>query len=76
MTQHDGRKFSTKDISGSNCANTYKGAWWYNACHFTHLNGMNYQSQNAPYGEGINYYHWKGFGHSLASVSMSIKALP
>ncbi|XP_061176951.1 ficolin-1-like [Saccostrea echinata] len=41
---HNGMKFSTKDqdndMSSVNCATKYHGAWWYNACYQSNLNGQ------------------------------------
>ncbi|GFO37218.1 ficolin-1 [Plakobranchus ocellatus] len=44
MDRHRGRPFSTFNRdndahSGGNCANTHLGAWWYNKCHASNLNG-------------------------------------
>lgn len=43
MTYHHGRPFSTfdhdNDIAVTNCALSYKGAFWYKNCHRVNLMG-------------------------------------
>lgn len=43
MTYHQGRPFSTfdndNDIAVTNCALSYKGAFWYKNCHRVNLMG-------------------------------------
>lgn len=43
MTYHNGRPFSTydhdKDIAVTNCALSYKGAFWYKNCHRVNIMG-------------------------------------
>lgn len=48
-------KFSTYDKDNDlnadeNCAEKYKGAWWFNKCHTSHLNGEYNQTLEYPLG--------------------------
>ena len=56
-------KFTTKDrdqdTHGSNCAVTYKGAWWYTACHGSNLNGAFLNGKHKSYANGVNWSMWK-----------------
>ncbi|XP_071984701.1 tenascin-R isoform X2 [Engystomops pustulosus] len=74
LTYHQGRPFSTKDrdndVAVTNCASSYKGAWWYKNCHRTNLNGKYGESRHS---QGINWYHWKGHEFSIPFVEMKIR---
>ena len=47
MAYSNGMQFSTRnvdnDLSLSNCAVMFEGAWWFNSCHECHLNGLYYR---------------------------------
>ena len=55
LSYHQGRPFSTKDrdndIAVTNCALSYKGAWWYKNCHRTNLNGKYGESRHSQVGD-------------------------
>ncbi|KAJ8270848.1 hypothetical protein GJAV_G00119970 [Gymnothorax javanicus] len=74
LTYHQGRPFSTKDrdndIAVTNCALSYKGAWWYKNCHRANLNGKYGESRHS---QGINWYHWKGHEFSIPFVEMKLR---
>ncbi|KAM4022923.1 tenascin-R isoform 1-T2 [Anomaloglossus baeobatrachus] len=74
LTYHQGRPFSTKDrdndVAVTNCASSYRGAWWYKNCHRTNLNGKYGESRHS---QGINWYHWKGHEFSIPFVEMKMR---
>lgn len=62
-TNHNGLPFSTFDADHdktvSNCAQLYKGGWWYNFCHRANLNGILYPSGcYSDYGTGTDWCGW------------------
>ncbi|XP_051789090.1 tenascin-R isoform X2 [Erpetoichthys calabaricus] len=74
LSYHQGRPFSTKDkdndIAVTNCALSYKGAWWYKNCHRANLNGKYGESRHS---QGINWYHWKGHEFSIPFIEMKMR---
>ena len=64
LAYHNGMYFSTFDRDNDkyvyNCARSCKGAWWYNACHTSNLNGKYKTGQ----------MNWEG---SLKFVEMKIR---
>uniref|UniRef100_A0A8C4QKA7 Tenascin C n=1 Tax=Eptatretus burgeri TaxID=7764 RepID=A0A8C4QKA7_EPTBU len=74
MTYHSGRPFSApdrdNDIAVTNCATSYKGAWWYKNCHRANLNGKFGEDNHS---QGINWYHWKGHEQSIPFVEMKMR---
>lgn len=64
-----GMKFSTYDKDHDlntieNCAVKYKGAWWFNACHTSHLNGD--YNQTLRYPDGVQW------SKNLGTLSYSV----
>jgi len=70
-------QFTTKDqdndMANGNCAQSYKGAWWYNACHKANLNGLYLGRPHASFANGINWHAWRGHYYSLKRAEMKIK---
>ncbi|KAL9985716.1 hypothetical protein ACROYT_G008154 [Oculina patagonica] len=77
LSRHGGHPFSTKDqdndSSSSHCAVSYKGAWWYNACHASNLNGVYHLGAHKSYADGINWHAWKGHHYSAKRAEMKIR---
>ena len=74
---HNDKRFSTfdhdHDTSGTNCAVTFKGAWWYHGCHAWNLNGQYLRGRHASYADGVNWSAWKGQHYSLKFTEMKIR---
>ena len=75
LAHHNKMAFSTKDrdndISSSNCAVLYTGAWWYHSCHNSNLNGK-YLGNKRDY-RGARWHH---FRHSLSLKFTEMKLRP
>ena len=76
MAYQNGVKFTTKDQdndhAGGNCAVSFKGAWWYRACHALNLNGQYLSGQHGTYADGVNWDAWKGQHYSLKTTEMKL----
>ncbi|KFP81609.1 Tenascin-R, partial [Apaloderma vittatum] len=71
MTYHNGRSFSTfdkdNDSAITNCALSYKGAFWYKNCHRVNLMGRYGDNSHS---QGVNWFHWKGHEYSIQFAEM------
>ncbi|XP_057205842.1 tenascin [Triplophysa rosa] len=74
LSYHQNRPFSTydndNDIAVTNCALSYKGAFWYKNCHRVNLMGRYGDNSHS---RGINWFHWKGHEHSIPFAEMKIR---
>ncbi|KAG0431159.1 hypothetical protein HPB47_022044 [Ixodes persulcatus] len=77
----NGANFSTfdqdHDSYGDNCAEKFRGGWWYTSCHHSNLNGLNLNGQHPSYADGIDWsqlYEVTGRHHySYPEVQMKIR---
>ena len=69
LLSHNGRKFTTRDNDNdnhsNNCAQYAQGAWWFENCYNSHLNGRYYHN-------GIIWYSWKR-SYSLKFTEMKTR---
>ena len=77
LSGHRGHPFSTKDrdndSSSGNCAVSYKGAWWYESCHSSNLNGLYHHGKHKSYADGVNWHAWKGYSYAAKTAEMKIR---
>ncbi len=77
VRHHNGHSFSTKDEDNDGwsgqCAQVYKGGWWYGSCHHSNLNGLYLRGHDSSYADAVNWYHWKGHHYSLKFTEMKFR---
>ncbi|XP_060600056.1 fibrinogen-like protein 1 [Ruditapes philippinarum] len=78
LRRHNGAMFSTYDRDHDtsrtmNCAKSNHGAWWYNSCHYSNLNGQYYNQPGKMHYTGINWWDWKKKYYSLKKVEMKFR---
>ena len=75
LANHNNMAFSTKDRDNdrrsSNCAVRFTGAWWYNSCIHSNLNGQYLGNKNDNRGA-----RWGGFKGSLSLKFTEMKLRP
>ena len=78
----NGMKFTTpdqdNDLWPNNCAQTFKGAWWYRDCHESNLNSQYLgNSENkgvvTSFADSINWRTWKEYYYSLKFTEMKVR---
>lgn len=76
LDYQSGFVFSTHDRDsttyGDGCATVFHGAWWYNRCHHSNLNGA-YGS--TAFGKGVVWFPWLGQQYSLKISEMKIRRI-
>ena len=75
IPMHNEQPFSTIDSGPmQECAVRHKGAWWYNNCYYSNLNGKYYSK--VPIGseaDGVAWSKWKGDRDSLKFTEMKVR---
>ncbi|XP_065358889.1 ficolin-2-like [Calliphora vicina] len=76
LSWHNDCTFSTRDFGKkTDCAQGYRGGWWYNNCFNSNLNGK-YLFGKYPktkYGQGVVWSEFRGYEYSLKFVQMMIR---
>jgi ficolin len=81
LTPHNRQMFTTKDKDndihsggGYNCAQVFRGAWWYYKCHTSNLNGLYLNGDSTLWrSRGIVWGDYKGHDYSLKYVKMMLR---
>uniref|UniRef100_A0A8C8SA39 Fibrinogen C-terminal domain-containing protein n=1 Tax=Pelusios castaneus TaxID=367368 RepID=A0A8C8SA39_9SAUR len=77
LSGHNDMLFSTKDREqdpgSKKCATTYKGAWWYNKCHNSNLNGLYLLGAHSSFADGVNWQSGKGYNYSYKRSEMKFR---
>ena len=74
-------KFSTADQDNDmhatlNCAESFKGGWWFTECHSDHMNGQYSYTAECPYATGLHWHSWQNGYKCLKETMLLIKEQP
>uniref|UniRef100_A0A8C5QDJ1 Fibrinogen C-terminal domain-containing protein n=1 Tax=Leptobrachium leishanense TaxID=445787 RepID=A0A8C5QDJ1_9ANUR len=79
LSVHKDQAFTTKDrdndVSTDNCAEFYKGGWWFHNCLHSNLNGeyLKGKHNQFPPGRGVVWHVFKKIPYSLKVSEMKIR---
>jgi hypothetical protein len=73
LTYHNGYSFYTPDRDRNNCAKNNEGAWWFNNCQRSHLNGKYYYGSSPASQKGVVWDTWRGSQYSLKQTEMKTR---
>ena len=73
-------QFTTKDNDNDrsvrNCVDWIKGgAWWYNKCHVSNLNGVYHRGSHESIPGGVVWKSFRGYRYSLKRTEMKVKPI-
>ncbi|XP_069108364.1 angiopoietin-related protein 7-like [Argopecten irradians] len=82
MAYHNGMQFSTYDQDNdnhgsTNCAQQYRGGWWYNACYDANLNGRVYVNGSNNFQSMVwdNFYENIAYPHMMKTKMLVKRSL-
>ena len=78
LSSHNNQKFSSydRDQDGHrdlNCAQRFKGGWWYKDCHDSNLNGVYHEGFYDGTADGVSWQTWTGDHYSLKTTVLAIR---
>jgi len=57
------------------CAVSFKGGWWYTACHAANPNGLYLNGSHTSYADGVNWNPFRGLHYSLKRIEMKLRLI-